>query len=120
MCVGGVNWSEGCAEATGLEDNCVNWALMGSSFHWADSELAVKEFYRILVPGGFFTAIWNPRNIESSELHRRIEEVVYAEVPTMKRVSSGKSISTEEMKTKLLTGGTLRIFFLWRLPMWRS
>lgn len=102
---GGGNWSEGCAEATGLEDNCVNWALMGSSFHWADSELAVKEFYRILVPGGFFTAIWNPRNIESSELHRRIEEVVYAEVPTMKRVSSGKSISTEEMKTKLLTGG---------------
>jgi len=36
-------WSEGYAETTGLEDNCVNWALMGSSFHWADSKLAVKE-----------------------------------------------------------------------------
>lgn len=98
-------WSEGCAETTGLQDNCVNWALMGSSFHWADSKLAVKEFYRILVPGGFFTAIWNPRDIESSELHRRIEEAVYEEVPTMKRVSSGKSVSTEEMREKLLAGG---------------
>ncbi len=103
---GGVfSWSEGYAETTGLEDNCVKWALMGSSFHWADSKLAVKEFYRILVPGGFFTAIWNPRDIESSELHQRIEEAVYAEVPTMKRVSSGKSVSTEEMKEKLFDGG---------------
>lgn len=78
---------------------------MGSSFHWADSKLAVKEFYRILVPGGFFTAIWNPRDIESSELHQRIEETIYAEVPTMKRVSSGKSVSTEEMREKLFAGG---------------
>lgn len=102
---GGILWSEGTAEATGLQDSCINWALMGSSFHWADSVLAVKEFYRILVPGGFFTAIWNPRDIENSELHRRIEDTVYAEVPQMKRVSSGKAISTEEMKEKLLSGG---------------
>ncbi len=98
-------WSEGCAEATGLKDNCVKWALMGSSFHWADSKMALEEFYRILVPGGFFTAIWNPRDIESSELHQKIEEVVYTEVPSMKRVSSGKAITTEEMREKLLTGG---------------
>lgn len=98
-------WSAGTAEETGLEDNSVHWALMGSSFHWADSERAVKDFYRILVPGGFFTAIWNPRDIESSELHMKIEDVVYSEIPNMKRVSSGKSITTEEMKEKLLSGG---------------
>lgn len=102
---GGISWSEGTAEATGLEDSCVNWVLMGSSFHWADSVLAVKEFYRILVPGGFFTAIWNPRDIEGSELHKRIEDAVYTEVPKMKRVSSGKAISMEEMKEKLLYEG---------------
>lgn len=98
-------WSAGSAEETGLSDNCVCWALMGSSFHWTDYQKAMKEFYRILVPGGFFTAIWNPRDIESSELHKRIEDVVYAQVPQMKRVSSGKSITTEEMKEKLLSGG---------------
>lgn len=98
-------WKEGTAEETGLDDDSIQWALMGSSFHWADSELAVKEFYRILVPGGYFTAIWNPRDIESSELHKRIEEVIYTEVPNMRRVSSGKSITTEQMKEKLLSGG---------------
>lgn len=98
-------WSEGTAEHTGLDANSVHWALMGSSFHWADSEAAIKEFYRILVPGGFFTAIWNPRDIESSELHMRIEDVVYSEIPNLKRVSSGKTVTTEEMKEKLLSGG---------------
>lgn len=103
---GGVfTWSAGLAETTGLGDNCVNWALMGSSFHWTDYRQAMKEFYRILVPGGFFTAIWNPRDIESSELHKKIEDAVYSEVPQMKRVLSGKSITTEEMKEKLLSGG---------------
>lgn len=98
-------WSEGMAEQTGLGDDSVHWALMGSSFHWTDSKAAVKEFHRILVPGGFFTAIWNPRNIESSELHMRIEDAVYSEVPHMKRVSSGRTVTMEEMKEKLLAGG---------------
>lgn len=78
---------------------------MGSSFHWADSQQAVHEFYRILVPGGFFTAIWNPRDIENSEFHKRIEEAVYSELPNMKRVSSGRTVTMEEMKEKLLKGG---------------
>ncbi len=109
-------WSKGTAEVTDLEDNCVQWALMGSSFHWVDSVLAVKEFHRILVPGGFFTAIWNPRDIESSELHMRIEDVVYAEVPNMKRVSSGKVITTEEMREKLLYGGYFKDILFMEAP----
>lgn len=114
---GGVfQWSEGTAEDTKLADNCVNWVLMGSSFHWTNSELAVKEFYRILIPGGFFTAIWNPRDIESSELHKKIEDAVYTEVPQMKRVSSGKAITMEEMKDKLLKGGYFKNIFFVEAP----
>lgn len=109
-------WSEGYAETTGLEDNCVKWALMGSSFHWADSGQAVREFYRILVPGGFFTAIWNPRDIESSELHKKIEDAVYSEVPNMKRVSSGKTVTTDEMKDKLLSGGYFKDILFMEAP----
>ena len=89
---------------------------MGSSFHWADSSKAVREFYRILVPKGFFTAIWNPRDIESSELHKRIEAVVYDEIPNMKRVSSGKSITTEEMAEKLLDGGYFKNILFMEAP----
>lgn len=109
-------WLKGSAEETGLDDNSVKWALMGSSFHWTDSEKAAAEFHRILVPGGFFTAIWNPRDIESSELHTRIEEAVYSEIPGMKRVSSGRTVSTEEMKDKLLKGGYFKDILFMEAP----
>ena len=94
-------WREGSAEKTGLEDSCVNWVLMGSSFHWAEPVAASNEFKRILKPGGYFTAIWNPRNITSSPLHMEIEEMIKHEVPELNRVSSGKSITTEVMEEKL-------------------
>ena len=102
------SWLKGTAEETGLSDNSVDWVLMGSSFHWADAPRAVKEFQRILKPGGIFTAIWNPRDIGRSELHKGIEEVVYAEIPHMKRVSSGSTVTTEEMEKKLCGGGLFK------------
>lgn len=97
-------WSKGSAEMTGLPDNCVDWVLMGSSFHWADASKAVEEFRRILRPGGFFTAIWNPRDIQRSDLHTRIEDMIYQEVPNMKRISSGSVMTTETMVQKVGEG----------------
>lgn len=93
-------WRVGTAEATGLPDNCVDWVLMGSSFHWTDDSKATEEFRRILRPGGFFTAIWNPRDIQRSDIHMKIEDMIYKEVPDMKRVSSGSVITTEMMAQK--------------------
>ncbi len=102
-------WVEGFAEKTGLPDNSVDWVLMGSSFHWANEKEASEEFQRILKPGGFFTAIWNPRDIGRSKLHKEIEDIVYEEVPRMKRVSSGGTVTTEQMYEKLRGGGNLKI-----------
>lgn len=98
-------WVEGSAEITNLPDHCVDWILMGSSFHWADAPRAMKEFHRVLKVGGFFTAIWNPRNIGASELHMAIEEIIYSEVPGMKRVSSGGTVTTEELQEKMCGSG---------------
>lgn len=95
-------WLKGSAEVTTLPDSSVDWVLMGSSFHWTNAKEAIQEFYRILKPGGYFTAIWNPRDIASSELHQKIENLVYEQLPNMKRVSSGGTITMEEMKEKLL------------------
>ena len=94
-------WLSGSAEVTGLPDNSVDWVLMGSSFHWADASRAREEFKRILKPGGYFTAIYNPRNILKSELHCNIEKIIYQEIPDMKRVSSGSTVSFEIMEQKL-------------------
>lgn len=98
-------WMQGSAEITNLPDHCVDWILMGSSFHWTDAPKAMAEFHRVLKAGGFFTAIWNPRNIECSKLHMEIEEIVYSEVPGMKRVSSGGKITTAEMQEKMCGTG---------------
>lgn len=103
-----IRWQKGAAEHTGLEDNSVDWVLMGSSFHWTDAPQAMAEFYRILKPGGFFTAIWNPRNIESSPLHMEIEQIVYDEIKTTKRVSSGNKFTSEELSEKMMGTGLFK------------
>lgn len=94
-------WSKGTAEETNLQEDSVDWLLMGSSFHWADAPRAREEFKRVLKKHGFFTAIWNPRDIERSELHMKIEEMIYSYIPNMKRVSSGKTMTTEIISEKL-------------------
>jgi len=106
-------WSEGAAEATGLESSSVDWVLMGDSFHWTDVPVALEEFSRILTPGGFFTAIWKPRDIEKSELHKSIEDEINKIVPDMKRVSSASSQHMKDMdETILSTKFFSNLFFI--------
>ena len=109
-------WIAGSAEITNLPDNCVDWILMGSSFHWTDASKAMAEFHRVLQRGGFFTAIWNPRNIESSKLHMEIEDIVYSEVPGMKRVSSGATVTTEDMYEKMCGTGLFEEIIFMEAP----
>ena len=47
--------------------------------------------------GRIFTAIWNPRDIQRSALHTEIEDMIYQEVPGLKRVSSGSAMTTEKI-----------------------
>ena len=105
-------WTKGLAEVTNLSDNCADWVLMGSSFHWADASAALAEFHRILRPGGFFTAVWNPRNLESSALHMEIEEEIRKMVPQLKRVSSGARKNMRGTEEKLLSTEYFNDLFL--------
>ena len=97
-------WRKGTGEATGLSSNSFNWVTMGSSFHWTDPAKSLREFHRILKPGGYFTAIWNPRNIKSSPLHQKIENIIYSKIPSMKRISSG-STNTKNWDEILVSTG---------------
>src|ERR1700729_820734 len=54
------------AEATGLEDASVDFVAVGRAWHWFDRELAVREFCRILRPGGWVVLVTNRRGKDDS------------------------------------------------------
>ena len=103
-----VKWINGSGESTTLENESVDWVIMGSSFHWTNPKISLPEFHRILKPDGFFSAMWNPRNIESSELHTKIENNIYEIAPNIKRVSSGSKKHTQKWEDVLVSSGHFR------------
>ncbi|MDD3443306.1 MAG: class I SAM-dependent methyltransferase [Sulfurimonas denitrificans] len=96
-----VVWKDGSAEETSIESKSADLVIMASSFHWTNHEKSLPEFARILKDGGYFSAMWNPRNIKISEFHTKIEKNIQKIVPELQRVSSG-SQSTKEWD-KILT-----------------
>jgi SAM-dependent methyltransferase len=75
----------GTAEATSLKDQSVDFITAGQAFHWFDRDQSLREFIRILKPGGWVALIWNDR-ILTSPFARSYEHVLrtygtdYAEV----------------------------------------
>lgn len=96
-----ITWYAGAAEATGLPTASVDMACMASSFHWPDFDAAVKEFARIVKPGGLFMALWNTRRYESNPLLVEIEGYLHKLVPELQRVSSGRSAFCEALTERL-------------------
>jgi len=97
-------WRTGRAETTDLPDSSVDWVLMGSAFHWTEARQALSEFHRVLKPGGYFTALWNPRDLSRSQLNRTIDEKIRELVPGLKRLSSGAREYTEGLEDLILSG----------------
>jgi SAM-dependent methyltransferase len=52
----------GRAEATGLPDGCAAAVLAAQAFHWFDAAVALREFRRILRPGGAVVLLANERD----------------------------------------------------------
>lgn len=55
-------YRSGSAEATGLADGCAVAVLAAQAFHWFDAAAALREFHRILRPGGHAALMWNERD----------------------------------------------------------
>lgn len=96
-----IKWQSGNAEETGLVSESVHMLTMASSFHWADFDVATREFHRVLRPNGRFTALWNPRLIEVNPMLVEIEEYLNKLRPNIERVSSGRSGITDNLTEKL-------------------
>jgi ubiquinone/menaquinone biosynthesis C-methylase UbiE len=100
-----VTWLEGSGEHTNVDTNRADWVIMASSFHWTDPNQSLPEFARVLKKDGYFTAIWNPRNIEVSEFHTTIEENIQQIVPELSRVSSGSNKNSKQWEYVLTSTG---------------
>jgi len=48
---------EGTAEATRLADNSVDLICSGRALHWFDLEAAMREFHRVVRPGGWVVSV---------------------------------------------------------------
>jgi SAM-dependent methyltransferase len=55
-------YRDGRAEATGLADGVAQVVLSAQAFHWFEPDAALREFHRILVPGGWVAFLWNERD----------------------------------------------------------
>ena len=102
-----VEWIKGSGEVTNVNSNIADWVIMASSFHWTNPTKSLPEFSRILKKNGYFTAIWNPRNINISEFHMKIENNIKNIVPELKRISSG-SQSTKQWEYVLVSTGDFK------------
>ena len=108
---GKAEFVKGSGESTGLSPSSADWLLMASSFHWVDTAKGLAEFHRVLKPGGYFTALWNPRDLERSPFHRELEDKIYGLVPNIERRSSGTSKFTEDLDLKLVSTGNFEDCF---------
>jgi len=61
---GGVapRFQPGRGEATCLPDGAAAVVLSAQAFHWFDAPAALREFRRILRPGGWVALMWNERD----------------------------------------------------------
>jgi SAM-dependent methyltransferase len=57
-----VRFADGTAEATQLDDGAVDLVTVAQAFHWFDVPRALREFHRVLRPGGRLAILWNHRS----------------------------------------------------------
>ena len=92
------DFSEGTAERTGLLSKSCDLVTMASSFHWPNTEKALKEFDRILSDDGVFCALWNPRLTEKSDCENEVQQLLAKKYNVVSRVSSGLSGVTQNLR----------------------
>ena len=101
-----IAWVKGSGTETSLDSNSVDFVSTASAFHWINFEEGIREFHRILKPGGRFVALWNPRIIETTPLLLEIENKANEMAGNVDRVSSGHSGRAAQM-TDLMWGTPL-------------
>ncbi|HEY1381918.1 MAG TPA: class I SAM-dependent methyltransferase [Gemmataceae bacterium] len=68
-------YRDGTAEATGLPDAAADCVVAAQAFHWFDAGAALREFQRLLKPGGWVAVLGYERD-ESDEFTAAVGDVI--------------------------------------------
>jgi len=79
-----VNWIRATGLDTTLENNSADWVTFGSSFNVMDRDLALKETHRLLKDGGYFSCMWNHRDL-NDPIQKQAESIIEEFVPNYER-----------------------------------
>lgn len=77
-------WVKANGIETTLESNKYNWVAFGSSFNVMDREQALKETHRLLKTDGYFSCMWNHRNL-NCPIQTKAENIIMEFLPDYTR-----------------------------------
>lgn len=95
-----VCWHEGTGEQTGQPSHVFDLVTFGSSFNVTDRPRALAETSRLLKPRGWFTCMWNHRDL-SDPIQEQIEKIIRESIP-----SYGYGVRRED-QTKVINASSL-------------
>ncbi len=81
---GNIEWIRATGLETTVEDKSVDWVTFGSSFNVMDRDLALKETHRMLKDNGYFSCMWNHRDL-NDPIQKQAELIIEEFVPEYER-----------------------------------
>jgi SAM-dependent methyltransferase len=96
------NMIDGCAEATTLDDQSVDFVVAGQAFHWFQPAPARIEFARILRPGGWTVLVWHDRDTQSTPFLKAYEEFLRTHAVDYQMVNH-KTVASLEAITRFFS-----------------
>lgn len=79
-----IKWVRALGICSSLDSGAFDWVTFGSSFNVMDRSLALKEAHRLLKKGGYFSCMWNHRDLEDP-IQKIAEDVIVAWIPNYQR-----------------------------------
>lgn len=102
-----VHWFEGTGESTGQISKSFDMVTFGSSFNVCDRSLALKETARILKPLGWFSCMWNHRQLDDP-IQSEIEAIIKRHVKSY-GYGSRREDQTEVIETSGVFGPVVHL-----------
>jgi SAM-dependent methyltransferase len=103
------SYQDGRAEATGLPSGQADAVLAAQAFHWFQVEEALREFYRILRPGGWVILLSNER--DESDPFTAAYGAVFRTVPETAAIEGPRARVGEPLLASPLFTAAERLLF---------